>query len=60
MTDENDPELTREGLFGKLAGSVKEVAGELVGNDDLAREGRQQQAEVDAEALAARDAEQAE
>jgi uncharacterized protein YjbJ (UPF0337 family) len=60
VTDEEHLELTREGLFDKVAGKAKEAAGELVGNDDLANEGREQQAEVDADAKAARDAERAE
>jgi uncharacterized protein YjbJ (UPF0337 family) len=59
LTEEEDPELTREDLFGKLAGKAKEAAGSLVGNDDLARDGRLQQAQIDAEADAARDADQA-
>jgi uncharacterized protein YjbJ (UPF0337 family) len=49
LTDEENPELTREGLFGMLAGKAKEAAGELVGNEALADEGREQQAEVEAE-----------
>lgn len=58
LPDEENPELTREGLFGKLAGKAKETAGELVGNDDLARDGRQRQAEVESEAEAAHDPDQ--
>ncbi|MDQ6605794.1 MAG: hypothetical protein M3Z06_04510 [Actinomycetota bacterium] len=58
MADDEELELTREGLLGKLAGKAKEAAGSLVGNDDLAREGRLQQAQVEAEAEAARDGEQ--
>ncbi len=58
MADDEELELTREGLLGKLAGKAKEAAGSLVGNDDLAREGRLQQAEVEAEAEAAREADQ--
>jgi uncharacterized protein YjbJ (UPF0337 family) len=49
LTDEENPELTREGLFGMLAGKAKETVGELVGNEALADEGRAQQAEVEAE-----------
>jgi len=56
LTDEGHPELTREDLFGMLAGKAKEAAGELVGNDALADEGREQQAEVEAEAEAEADA----
>jgi uncharacterized protein YjbJ (UPF0337 family) len=50
VTDDEDLEVTREGLFAKLAGKAKEATGSLIGNDDLVREGRQQQAEVDTEA----------
>lgn len=50
MTNPEIPERTRGGLAGKLAGRIKEAAGSLVGNDDLAREGRLQQAQVEAEA----------
>ncbi len=52
VNDDENPELTREALFGKLAGKAKEAAGSLVGNDDMAREGRLQQAQLDAEAEA--------
>jgi uncharacterized protein YjbJ (UPF0337 family) len=48
MTDVENPELTREGLFGMVAGKAKEAAGELVGNEALADAGRAQQAEVEA------------
>ena len=54
MTDPETPEDTSGGLVGKIAGKAKEVAGSLVGNDDLAREGRLQQAQSEAEADAAR------
>jgi uncharacterized protein YjbJ (UPF0337 family) len=59
LTDDENPELTREDLFGKLAGKAKEAAGSLIGDDDLARDGRTQQAQIDAEAEAAHDADQA-
>ena len=49
MTNPDTPEYTRGGLAGKIAGKVKETAGSAVGNEDLAREGRLQQAQVDAE-----------
>jgi uncharacterized protein YjbJ (UPF0337 family) len=55
MGDSDDLEVTREGLLGLLAGKAKEAAGTLVGNDELAREGRLQQAQIDDEAEAARD-----
>ena len=35
------------GVAGKLAGKTKDVAGSLLGDDDLAREGRLQQAAVE-------------
>src|SRR4028119_1286092 len=36
------------GLLGKLKGKAKEVGGEIVGNDELAAEGRLEQATVEA------------
>lgn len=56
--DHTEPELTREGLLGALAGKAKEAVGELVGNEDLARAGRVQQAEINADAEAVREADQ--
>jgi uncharacterized protein YjbJ (UPF0337 family) len=53
MPEEPELEMTREGLFEKLVGKAKEAAGELVGNDDLAEAGRDQQAQVDADSAAA-------
>src|SRR3954453_5465156 len=41
------------GRTGKLAGKAKEVAGDLLGQENLAREGRLQQAGSEAEAEAA-------
>lgn len=49
MTDQENSERTTGGLVGKLAGKAKEVTGSLAGNNDLAREGRLQQAQVEAE-----------
>jgi uncharacterized protein YjbJ (UPF0337 family) len=49
LTDHNNAERTTAGLVGKLTGKAKEAAGSLVGNDDLAREGGLQQAQVEAE-----------
>ena len=54
MTDQENPERTAGGLVGRIAGKAKEAAGSLIGNGDLAREGRLQQAQVDAEADAPR------
>ena len=53
MTPENREEVAG-GLQGKLAGRLKETAGELLGRDDLAREGRLQQAGSGAELEARR------
>jgi hypothetical protein len=50
LTDAEEPELTRAGLLGMLAGKTKEAIGELVGNEHLLRDGREQIAEIDAEA----------
>ena len=47
MSEEPEPEVTREGLFEKLVGKTKEAAGELVGNDALAEAGREQQAQAE-------------
>ena len=49
MTDPEQRERTSGGVLGKVAGKAKELAGEATGNDDLAREGRLQQAQGDAE-----------
>ena len=50
MTNPEIPERTRGGFAGKIAGRLKEAAGSAIGNRDMAREGRLQQAQVDAEA----------
>ena len=52
LADDEDLEVTREGLLTGLLGKAKEAAGELVGNDRLASEGRLQQAQVEAESQA--------
>ncbi len=57
MTDP-DREQTTGGPLGKLAGRAKEAAGSALGKEDLAREGRLQQAQAEAEQEA--DAEAAE
>jgi uncharacterized protein YjbJ (UPF0337 family) len=59
LTDQQNSEQTAGGLVGKFAGKAKEAAGSLVGNGELAREGRLQQAQVDAEADAHREAAEA-
>src|ERR1700754_3065474 len=43
-----ETERTAGGPLGRIAGKLKEAAGSAVGNDELAREGRLQQAQVDA------------
>jgi len=53
MTPDNDTEVAG-GVIGKIAGRLKETAGEALGNEDMAREGRLQQAGVDAERQARR------
>src|SRR5215207_3345668 len=53
MTGSGSSERTTGGLAGKVAGKAKEVVGETTDNEQLAREGRLQQEQVDA----ARDAE---
>jgi uncharacterized protein YjbJ (UPF0337 family) len=54
LTDQEHSERTTGGLVGKLAGKAKEATGSLVGNNNLAREGRLQQAQVEAETEADR------
>lgn len=49
MPDADPTDRTRAGLFGDLAGKAKENVGELLGKDDLAEDGRQQQANVAAD-----------
>ena len=48
MTEPETDERTSGGLAGKAAGKAKELAGEATRNDDLAREGRLQQAQGEA------------
>ena len=54
-----EQEKTSGGLVGKVAGKAKELAGSLSDKDDLAREGRLQEAQADAALEAARRAEHA-
>jgi uncharacterized protein YjbJ (UPF0337 family) len=50
MTDhEQTQEKTAGGLLGKAAGRAKEIVGSTLGNSQLDREGRLQQAQVEAE-----------
>ena len=41
-------ERTAGGLLGRVAGKTKETAGSVIGDEELAREGRLQQEAVDA------------
>ncbi len=59
MTDP-DTQRTAGGVLGRVAGKAKELSGELTGNEDLAREGRLQQAQADADERARREAAEAE
>src|ERR1700754_4174801 len=52
-------ERTAGGALGRFAGKVKEKAGELTGNEELAREGRLQRSAADASEDAAREAAEA-
>jgi uncharacterized protein YjbJ (UPF0337 family) len=56
----NESQRTADGLLGRVAGKVKEVAGEITGSEELAREGRLQHASVEAKQEADRRAEVAE
>ena len=47
-SSERHPRADRGGLAGRIAGKAKQAAGSMTGNDDLAREGRLQQAAADA------------
>ncbi|MCW2968648.1 MAG: hypothetical protein JWM71_2420 [Solirubrobacteraceae bacterium] len=59
MNDPDTAETTAGGLVGKLAGKAKAAAGSLIGNEDLAREGRLQEASSEAELVARREAAEA-
>jgi len=48
MTDPETTERTTGGIAGKIVGKAKELAGEASGNENLAREGRLQQAQGEA------------
>ncbi len=49
MTQDQNPERTVGGVAGKVVGKVKEMVGSATGQDELAREGRLQNAQSDAE-----------
>lgn len=60
MTERGDSEeRTAGGPLGKLAGEAKEAIGSALGNEELAREGRLQKVQVDAEEDAAERAQEA-
>ena len=59
VTDADNPETTSGGLVGKLAGKAKDVAGRVIGDEDLAREGRLQDAAADADITAQKHAAEA-
>ena len=54
MTDPKTTERTSRGIAGKAAGKAKELAGEALRNEELAREGRLQQSQGDADVKAAK------
>jgi uncharacterized protein YjbJ (UPF0337 family) len=60
MSGSESPQSTAGGLVGRVVGKAKTAIGSLVGNDDLEREGNLQQAQVEAEAVAARESRLAE
>lgn len=57
MTNETNPAT---GVFDKVAGKVKQVAGTVLGNEDLKEEGRLHEVKADAESQAAAKAAEAE
>ena len=59
VSDPETPETTTGGALGKVVGKAKEMVGKAIGEDDLAREGRLQQAQGEAEAVAQRHSAQA-
>jgi uncharacterized protein YjbJ (UPF0337 family) len=52
LTEQENTERTSGGALGKLVGKAKAATGAALGNNDLAREGRLQQAAADASAEA--------
>src|SRR2546421_9877586 len=59
MTDPDNRERTAGGLVGKAVGAAKKVAGTVMDDDQLAREGRLQEAQADADREAAERAQEA-
>ncbi len=59
MSEDANSERTAGGVVGKVVGKAKEALGGAIENEDLAREGRLQQAQSETELEAAREAEKA-
>jgi uncharacterized protein YjbJ (UPF0337 family) len=59
VSNHDTSEEVAGGLAGRLAGKAKQAAGAVLGDDDMAREGRLQEAKVDQEREAAREAAEA-
>jgi uncharacterized protein YjbJ (UPF0337 family) len=59
VNEDANSERTAGGMVGKVVGKTKEALGGAIENDDLAREGRLQQAQSEAELEARREAEKA-
>jgi uncharacterized protein YjbJ (UPF0337 family) len=60
VNEDANSERTAGGLVGRVVGKAKEALGGAIENEDLAREGRLQQAQSEAELEARREAEKAE
>jgi uncharacterized protein YjbJ (UPF0337 family) len=59
VNEDANSERTAGGLVGRVVGKAKEALGGAIENEDLAREGRLQQAQSEAELEARREAEKA-
>jgi uncharacterized protein YjbJ (UPF0337 family) len=59
VNEDANSERTAGGVVGKVVGKAKEALGGAIENEDLAREGRLQQAQSEAELEARREAEKA-
>jgi uncharacterized protein YjbJ (UPF0337 family) len=59
VSEDANSERTAGGMVGRVVGKAKEAAGGAIENQDLAREGRLQQAQSEAELEARREAEKA-
>lgn len=49
MSDHDEPEVTRAGLFEELIGKAEEKVGEVLGNEHLQDEGRHKQEVAESE-----------